>query len=86
MIAFQRITTKVKNNMNEVERLQTQLRALETRDRSLIEDLFVKVNFWSACNLIAVLSILAIQLFTIRSFFNDNSKFGRLIRKGRLND
>lgn len=77
-------------NVNEdkmlVVGLQTQLRALETRDRSLIEHLFEKVNFWSAINLLAILFILAIQLFTIRSLFIENSKFGRLVRKGRLSD
>lgn len=71
--------------MNEVERLQTQLRALETRDRSLIESLFEKVNFWSAVNLLAVCLVLATQLYTIRSLFIDNSKVGRLLRKGFKN-
>lgn len=47
VVGFERITTKVKSNMNEVEKLQTQLRALESRDRSIMEANFTRVNFWT---------------------------------------
>ncbi|KAI6214425.1 GOLD domain-containing protein [Aphelenchoides besseyi] len=83
---YQKITTKVKGNLNEVERIQTQFRAIEARDRALVEASFERVNFWSVVNLLAVITVLAVQVVTIRSLFIENSKLGRLVRKGRLND
>ncbi|KAI6236120.1 hypothetical protein M3Y95_00123900 [Aphelenchoides besseyi] len=86
IIGFEKITTKVKGNLNEVERIQTQFRAIEARDRALVEASFERVNFWSVVNLLAVITVLAVQVVTIRSLFIENSKLGRLVRKGRLND
>uniref|UniRef100_A0A914P1K8 Uncharacterized protein n=1 Tax=Meloidogyne incognita TaxID=6306 RepID=A0A914P1K8_MELIC len=34
---FSRVTNKVKGNLNEIERMQSQFRAVEARDRSSIE-------------------------------------------------
>ncbi|KAI6217044.1 Emp24/gp25L/p24 family protein [Aphelenchoides fujianensis] len=58
IIGFEKITTKVKGSLNEVERIQTQLRAVEARDRSLVEANFERVNFWSVINLLVVLIVL----------------------------
>jgi len=35
--SFQRVTNKVKSNLNEIERVQSQFRAIESRDRSSLE-------------------------------------------------
>jgi protein ERP2 len=84
--SFERITTKVKNNMNEVERLQSQLRAVESRDRSIMESNFERVNFWSVVHFFTMVGVFAIQVYTLRSLFIEDSKVGRFIRKGRFND
>ncbi|KAI6176260.1 hypothetical protein M3Y97_00779200 [Aphelenchoides bicaudatus] len=83
---FERITTKVKNNLNQIEKLQVALRAVESRDRSIMEENFERVNFWSTLHLLAILVIIGLQLFMIRSLFEEKSKVGRILRKGRLND
>uniref|UniRef100_A0A1I7SH68 GOLD domain-containing protein n=2 Tax=Bursaphelenchus xylophilus TaxID=6326 RepID=A0A1I7SH68_BURXY len=83
---FERITTKVKSNMNEVEKLQTQVRAVESRDRSIMEHNFERVNFWSAIHTGAIAFTFLLQIYTIRSLLTEDSKVGRLLRKGRLND
>uniref|UniRef100_A0AC34GWU7 GOLD domain-containing protein n=1 Tax=Panagrolaimus sp. ES5 TaxID=591445 RepID=A0AC34GWU7_9BILA len=81
---FDRITTKVKNNLNRMEQLQSQLRAVESRDRSVMESNFERVNFWSFVNLFVMIFVSGLQLFLLRSLFEENSKVGRLIRSGKL--
>lgn len=48
--------------MNEVERLQSQLRAIESRDRSLMEDNFEHVNFWGVVHSVVMLTVFAVQV------------------------
>ncbi|KAE9550710.1 hypothetical protein FO519_006076 [Halicephalobus sp. NKZ332] len=82
---FDRITTKVKSNLNRIEQLQAQLRAVESRDRSTMESNFERVNRWSVINLFVMLFVSGIQLYLIRTLFEDNSKVGKFIRSGKLN-
>ncbi|KAL3102021.1 hypothetical protein niasHS_003430 [Heterodera schachtii] len=70
---FNRVTTKVKNNLNEIERIQAQFRAIETRDRSAMETAFERVNLWSVVHLFCLLFAAAVQVFLLRSFFLDES-------------
>lgn len=48
--------------MNEVERLQSQLRAIESRDRSMAEDNFELVNFWSIIHFGTMLVVFGVQV------------------------
>uniref|UniRef100_A0A914BYS7 GOLD domain-containing protein n=2 Tax=Acrobeloides nanus TaxID=290746 RepID=A0A914BYS7_9BILA len=84
--SFERITTKVKANLNRVEHLQSQLRAQENKDRSIMESNFERVNNWSIIHLCVMLFVVGLQVYTVRSLFEENSKVGRFIRKGKLND
>uniref|UniRef100_A0A7E4ZYI9 GOLD domain-containing protein n=1 Tax=Panagrellus redivivus TaxID=6233 RepID=A0A7E4ZYI9_PANRE len=82
---FDRITTKVKNSLNRIEQLQAQHRAIEYRDRAVMEHNFERVNFWSLINLVVMVLVGSFQLFVVRSLFEENSKVGRIIRSGKLN-
>ncbi|KAI1711296.1 emp24/gp25L/p24 family/GOLD domain-containing protein [Ditylenchus destructor] len=84
--SFSKVTNKVKGNLNEVERLQSQLRAIEARDRAIMEANFERVNFWSVVHLLCLLFVAGVQVFTVRSLFLEDSKYGQFIRKGRFQD
>uniref|UniRef100_A0A915ERN6 GOLD domain-containing protein n=1 Tax=Ditylenchus dipsaci TaxID=166011 RepID=A0A915ERN6_9BILA len=78
---FSKVTNKVKGNLNEIERLQSQLRAIEARDRSVMEANYDRVNFWSGVHLVCLLIVTAVQIYTLRSLFLEDSKYGQFIRK-----
>uniref|UniRef100_A0A8C6TDX3 Transmembrane p24 trafficking protein 5 n=1 Tax=Neogobius melanostomus TaxID=47308 RepID=A0A8C6TDX3_9GOBI len=54
--------------------LQTVLKAFEARDRNLQESNFDRVNFWSVTNLIVMVIVSAVQVFLVRSLFEDKRK------------
>ncbi|CAD5220432.1 unnamed protein product [Bursaphelenchus okinawaensis] len=83
---FDRITLKLKRDMNEIEKHQTHIRAVESRDRSIVEHNFERVNFWSVLNTVAIFLMTLLQIYTIRALLTEDSKVGRVLRKGRLND
>jgi len=78
--SFYRITAKLKNNLNEVERMQSQHRALEARDRSVMEAMSERVDFWSIIHLLTLLFAAAVQVYTVRSLFLDDSYIKKFIR------
>ncbi|KAM3725091.1 Transmembrane emp24 domain-containing protein [Dirofilaria immitis] len=83
---FQNVTTNVKNNLNIIERLQRQYASIEMADRTAIERSYEMINFWSVLHLFVMLFALSVQVYMVRSLFEENSKIGRILRKGRLND
>lgn len=46
------------------------LRALEARDRYLLEDNLWRVSFWSCVNLLVILAVGVIQIVTVRRLFD----------------
>uniref|UniRef100_A0A0N5AZH7 GOLD domain-containing protein n=1 Tax=Syphacia muris TaxID=451379 RepID=A0A0N5AZH7_9BILA len=83
---FQKVTTSVKDNLNKVERIQRQYSSLELADRAALEQSFEQINFWSSIHLGVMLFAVFVQVFMVRSLFEDNSKVGRILRKGKFND
>jgi len=83
---FRETTIRVKSRLNQIEHLQSQLRAVEYRDRSIMEANFDRVNFWSVVHITVMLFTLLVQVFMVRSLFEERSTVGRLIRKGKLAD
>uniref|UniRef100_A0AC34QT84 GOLD domain-containing protein n=1 Tax=Panagrolaimus sp. JU765 TaxID=591449 RepID=A0AC34QT84_9BILA len=71
---------KIKGSLNKVEYHQALLRAYEARDRAIMNANFDRVTFWSCLNSAVMLSVGVLQVVMIRSFFEDNSKIGRLLR------
>lgn len=64
----------VKSRLGKSVQIQTLLRAFEARDRNLQESNFDRVNFWSVVNLIVMTLVSAVQVFLVRSLFDDKRK------------
>ncbi|VDN00767.1 unnamed protein product [Thelazia callipaeda] len=79
---FQNVTTNVKNNLNIIERLQRQYATIELADRAAVEHSYEMINFWSVVHLCVMLFSLTVQVYMVRSLFEDGSKVGYILRKG----
>lgn len=64
----------VKARLSKSVHIQTILRAFEARDRNLQESNYDRVNFWSVTNLIVMVIVAAVQVFLVRSLFEDKRK------------
>ncbi|NXS59480.1 TMED1 protein, partial [Brachypteracias leptosomus] len=51
--------------------VQTLLRAFEARDRNLQESNLGRVNFWSAVNLLVLVVVAFLQVYLLKSLFED---------------
>uniref|UniRef100_A0A5S6PZQ0 GOLD domain-containing protein n=1 Tax=Trichuris muris TaxID=70415 RepID=A0A5S6PZQ0_TRIMR len=72
---------RLRQKLSSAERYQALARAHETRDRMLVNDKLNVVNFWSMFNMSSLLIVGALQIYIIRSLFEDNSRVGRLLRQ-----
>ncbi|XP_003964787.3 transmembrane emp24 domain-containing protein 1a [Takifugu rubripes] len=57
-------------NMERSRQVLSGLRALEARDRYLLEDNLWRVSFWSCINLLVVFAVGVIQIVTVRRLFH----------------
>lgn len=64
----------VKARLGKSVQIQTVLRAFEARDRNLQESNFDRVNFWSVVNLIVMMLVSTVQVYLVRSLFDDKRK------------
>ncbi|KAM4739767.1 transmembrane emp24 domain-containing protein 5 [Anableps anableps] len=64
----------VKSRLGKSVQIQTLLRAFEARDRNLQESNFDRVNFWSVVNLFVMMVVSAVQVYLVRSLFEDKRK------------
>ncbi|XP_059197405.1 transmembrane emp24 domain-containing protein 5 isoform X2 [Centropristis striata] len=64
----------VKSRLGKSVQIQTVLRAFEARDRNLQESNFDRVNLWSVVNLIVMMCVSALQVYLVRSLFEDKRK------------
>lgn len=64
----------VKARLSKSVHIQTILRAFEARDRNLQESNYDRVNFWSVTNLIVLVIVAAVQVFLVRSLFDDKRR------------
>ncbi|CAJ0580146.1 unnamed protein product, partial [Mesorhabditis spiculigera] len=83
---FHGAATRIKNNFNKMEYHQAILRAHEARDRSVMNANLDRVSFWSIVNSLVLIFVGGIQVYMIRSLFEENSKVGRFLRKGTHQD
>ena len=68
---------KVRDNMIKIVHLQEERRAIERRDRNVVEQNFEYVNRLNFYSILALVSVALTQLMLIRGFFDDQS----IIRK-----
>uniref|UniRef100_A0A3B1JJ60 Transmembrane p24 trafficking protein 5 n=1 Tax=Astyanax mexicanus TaxID=7994 RepID=A0A3B1JJ60_ASTMX len=54
--------------------IQTVLRAFEARDRNLQESNYERVNVWSCTNVVLMVVVSCIQVYLLRSLFDDKRK------------
>lgn len=64
----------VKARLGKSVQIQTVLRAFEARDRNLQESNFDRVNLWSVINLVVMVLVSAVQVYLVRSLFEDKRK------------
>lgn len=81
---FHRRANGIKNNLNKVEYHQALLRAHEARDRAVMSANFDRVTFWSVVHTLVMVGVAGVQVFLIRSLFEENSKVGKVLRKGKF--
>ena len=74
--SFNRLSQKFEH----MQRLQNQFRNYELIDRSFMENNFERVNFWSILNIVIMVMVAFVQVYMIRSLFEDRSKIGRVLR------
>ncbi|KAM9001102.1 transmembrane emp24 domain-containing protein 5 [Sarcophilus harrisii] len=64
----------IKSRLSKSGHIQTMLRAFEARDRNIQESNFDRVNFWSMVNLGVMVVVSAIQVYMLKSLFEDKRK------------
>ncbi|XP_028300400.1 transmembrane emp24 domain-containing protein 5 [Gouania willdenowi] len=64
----------VKARLMKSVQIQTVLRAFEARDRNLQESNYDRVNFWSVVNLTVMMVVSALQVYLVRSLFEDKRR------------
>uniref|UniRef100_A0A3B4A6U5 GOLD domain-containing protein n=1 Tax=Periophthalmus magnuspinnatus TaxID=409849 RepID=A0A3B4A6U5_9GOBI len=64
----------VSSHLDRTRQVQATLRALEARDRYLLEDNLWRVSFWSCLTLLVMLGVAAAQIYTLKKLFDDKKK------------
>lgn len=71
---------KMGQNLDKSRNLQTVLKMYEARDRNIVESNFDRVNFLSCVQLFIMVSVGLVQVFLIRSLFEDKSRVSGLMK------
>uniref|UniRef100_A0A7E4ZY89 GOLD domain-containing protein n=1 Tax=Panagrellus redivivus TaxID=6233 RepID=A0A7E4ZY89_PANRE len=77
---FHAAFNRIKASFNKIEYYQSILRAYEARDRAIMTANFDRVTFWSCLNSAVLVGVGVLQVYIIRSFFEDHSKVRQLLR------
>ncbi|XP_016373691.1 transmembrane emp24 domain-containing protein 5-like [Sinocyclocheilus rhinocerous] len=64
----------VKSRLGKSLQIQTLLKAFEARDRTLQESNCERVNLWSCTNLVVMVIVSGVQVYLLRSLFDDKRK------------
>lgn len=74
LFSLQDTINSVKARLGKSLQIQTVLRAFEARDRNLQESNYDRVNIWSFTNLVVMMVVSCIQVYLLRSLFDDKRK------------
>ncbi|KIH42809.1 hypothetical protein ANCDUO_27202 [Ancylostoma duodenale] len=80
---FHSSAKSIKSQLNKIEYHQALLRVHEARDRAVMVANLDRLTFWSCTHTLVLIGVEALQVFMIRSLFEDSSKLGQLLRKGK---
>ncbi|KAM8974163.1 transmembrane emp24 domain-containing protein 1 [Pelodytes ibericus] len=64
----------MKSRLERSMQMQAVLRAFEARDRNLQDSSLERVNFWSAINLGVLVTVAFVQVYMLKSLFDDKRK------------
>jgi hypothetical protein len=81
LIDFKSATARIKNLLNKIEYYQSTLRSYEHRDKVIMAANLSRVSFWSVITTAVLVFVAVLQVYTIRSLFEENSKLGRALRR-----
>jgi len=82
--SFNLSMSRVWENLEKAQRVQAIFRVYENIDRNIMEGNYEKVNTWSMINILVMVVVGVVQVVLIRSLFEDKSKIGRVLRKGKV--
>uniref|UniRef100_G3MSC9 GOLD domain-containing protein n=2 Tax=Amblyomma TaxID=6942 RepID=G3MSC9_AMBMU len=74
------VIKKVHENLNQVTHYQDTKRAHEARDRNVQEHNFTRVNQFSMLFIVVMLTVGAIQVFMVRSLFEERSRLRKIFQ------
>ncbi|XP_047428114.1 transmembrane emp24 domain-containing protein 1-like [Mugil cephalus] len=64
----------VHRHLEKSRQMQGTLRAFEARDRYLLEDNLWRVSVWSCLNLLVMLTVAVVQIYSLRRLFDDTKR------------
>ena len=70
---FQASLDRILERLRRSSQTQNVLRAIESRDRSIQEHNFERVNWWSAVQIFVMVSVALTHVLMIRGLFEDKS-------------
>jgi protein ERP2 len=79
--AFRRQFDRMSKTFEEIQVIQTFYNQYELIDRETAETNFTRVNIWSSLNVALMLIAGFVQVYLIKSLFEDKSKIGQALRK-----
>ncbi|KAI1711297.1 emp24/gp25L/p24 family/GOLD domain-containing protein [Ditylenchus destructor] len=72
---------KIRSHLSKVEYYQAMFRTQEARDRAIMTANNDRVLFWSVLNSLVLIGVGFVQVYMIRSLFEEHSKIGRALRR-----
>ncbi|KAI1714207.1 hypothetical protein Ddc_11525 [Ditylenchus destructor] len=72
---------KIRSHLSKVEYYQAMFRTQEARDRAIMTANNDRVLFWSVLNSLVLIGVGFVQVYMIRSLFEEHSKLGRALRR-----
>lgn len=81
---FESATQHLISNIDNANRLLVQVRVINNIDRSLAEQNFERVNWYGTVNTCVMIISAVTQVFLVRSLLTEESKVGKLLRRGRM--
>ena len=73
-LCIQDVLDRIKDRLQKSVQAQKLFAAVESRDRSILEHNFERINFWSALQLVIMVAASLINVVLIRRLFVDRSR------------
>lgn len=67
--------------MQKARQAQDIIKSFEARDRNIAEENYFRVNAWSFFQVCMMIAVGGLQVFMVRSLFDNDSKVSRVLKK-----